>query len=75
MKPRAFSRLLAAEGTTLTTLINDMKRDFAVEELAHTDRSVVEIATELGYANPTSFARSFKKWMGMSPRKYRRSKV
>jgi AraC-like DNA-binding protein len=75
MKPRALSRLLAGEGTTLTTLINDLKRDFAVEELTHSNRSVVEIAAELGYSDPTSFARSFRKWMGVSPREYRRSKA
>ncbi len=74
VKPRAFSRLLAGKGTSLTTLLNNLKRDFAIRELTHSDRSVFEIASEMGYSDPTSFARAFKKWTEVSPREYRRSK-
>ena len=74
MKPRAMSRLLATHGTNLTKIINDMKRDVALEELENSDRSVLDIATSLGYGDPTSFARSFKKWTGASPREFRVAK-
>jgi AraC-like DNA-binding protein len=73
LKPRSFSRLLAREGTTVSALIEEIKREAATEALAHSDRSVVDIAAALGYSDPTSFARSFKRWTGVSPREYRRS--
>ena len=73
MKPRAFSRLLTAQETNLTTIINHLKQEYAEDELAHSDNSVANIATDLGYSDPTSFARSFKKWTNMSPREFRQS--
>ena len=73
MKPRAFSRLLATEGTNLTTLVSRLKQDFAEEALRGSTRSVADIAADLGYSDPTSFARSFKKWTKVSPREFRRS--
>jgi AraC-like DNA-binding protein len=73
MKPRAFSRLLTAQETNLTTIINRLKQEYAEDELAHSDSSVANIATDLGYSDPTSFARSFNKWTNMSPREFRQS--
>lgn len=73
IKPRTLARLLARESTTLSAVIDEMKREVATEELASSDRSVVDVAAALGYSDPTSFARSFKRWTGVSPREYRRS--
>jgi AraC-like DNA-binding protein len=72
MKYRNLTRFLTFKGTSLTTITNDLKRDFAIEALANEDVSVSEIATRLGYSDATSFTRAFKKWTGMSPMKYRR---
>jgi len=73
MKARALSRLLTQNQTTLTTLLNDLKRDLAVQEITHSGRSITGIAANLGYPDPTSFSRAFKKWTGKSPREYRKS--
>jgi AraC-like DNA-binding protein len=72
MKPRALSRLLTQNQTTLTTLLNDLKRDVAIKEMENTRCSITEIAANLGYSDPTSFARAFKNWTGKSPREYRK---
>jgi len=40
--------------------------------LRHTDRTVAEIGTSLGYVNPETFIRAFRKEFHMSPTQYRR---
>jgi AraC-like DNA-binding protein len=42
--------------------------------LLHTNKSVANIAAELGYM-PTNFARDFKKFFGYSPRSHRTNGV
>ena len=70
---RALERKLAAQGTTLRAVVNELKREAATEALAATDQSIAQIATSLGFSDPTGFARSFKRWTGQSPRGYRKS--
>ena len=43
----------------------------AQEMLTSTDCSVGQIANEIGYAQPATFMRAFKKVYGMSPTAYR----
>ena len=45
-----------------------MKR--ACELLRHTDLSILEVANAVGYPNGQHFAKSFKKFMGLSPSEY-----
>ncbi len=71
--PRTLSRLLAAEGTTLRRELDKMKEEFAADRLLNSDESVEAIASSLGFSDPTSFSRSFKRWTGKSPREYRRA--
>lgn len=39
--------------------------------LAETDARVADIASRLGYAEPSAFHRAFMKWTGMSPGAFR----
>lgn len=39
--------------------------------LTHSDMSIHQIATELGYQKSGSFAKTFKKQLGMLPTEYR----
>ena len=71
--PQALQRKLRAGGTTLTTVIRDLKKDQAIRELLQTDCSIGDIASTLGFNNPTSFTRAFKTWTGQSPREYRKN--
>ena len=72
MSRQSLQRRLKASGTTLSEQIAEVKKQRAGELLVETDRSVVEVATALGFTNPTSFARAFKSWTGESPREYRK---
>jgi len=48
-----------------------LKMNHAAHLLATTPKTVKEIADELGYPDPFSFSKSFKKWHALSPRRYR----
>jgi len=48
--------------------------DEARRLLRETKRSVVEVALEVGYANPSHFARFFRRETGLSPSDYRQQR-
>lgn len=67
-----FRRQLRREGTTLTRLVEDVRRDVAIRRLLDGNSTVEEIAVKLGYAEARSFTRAFRAWTGASPSAYRR---
>ncbi len=73
MSHRSLSRKLASEGMSIGSALDTLKCDAARSMLLNTELKIAEIATSLGYTDPTSFTRSFKRWTGMSPFEYRRS--
>jgi transcriptional regulator GlxA family with amidase domain len=46
-----------------------------VELLHRSDRSVKQVAWEVGFRNEKSFTRAFGKWTGRSPAEHRRTGV
>ncbi len=65
-------RRLQAEGTSFSELKDAARRDKAVYMLLHEDTPVNSIAEALGYSEPSTFHRAFKKWTGRTPGEYRR---
>lgn len=59
------------EGIPLSDYIMREKVRAAQKELMFTARSCDDIAVSLGFASQSHFGRVFKKWVGMSPGKYR----
>ena len=51
-----------------------LRLDTARRLLRETDRSVIEVANEVGYSNPSHFAQLFRKDPGLSPSDYRRER-
>ena len=47
----------------------------AEEILMKTDKNITEISMELGLTSPSNFARSFKKFTGLSPSEYRKKEA
>src|SRR5210317_137997 len=72
ISPQSLQRKLRANGTTLTAMVRELKKDRAIEELLRTNRSIGDIASALGFDNATSFTRAFKTWTGLPPREYRK---
>lgn len=53
--------------------LSRLKMNHAARMLANTPMTVKEVADRLGYPDPFSFSKSFKKWHALSPRQYRGS--
>jgi AraC-like DNA-binding protein len=68
---RTLNRKLAAEGSSLRELVDDMRLVMAEEYLLLTDLSVGEISMLVGFEAEKSFYRSFKRWTGTTPEAWR----
>lgn len=68
---RALQRALEAEGCSFSAVLDGLLKDRATDLLATTDRSLTEIALQLGYSDGAHFTRAFRRWTGMAPSRYR----
>lgn len=58
-------------GTSPISYLNRYRLSLAAEQLKETDRTVIEICSDIGIADSFYFSRLFKKTYGLSPRAYR----
>ncbi|MDD9940289.1 MAG: AraC family transcriptional regulator ligand-binding domain-containing protein [Myxococcales bacterium] len=72
MSQRTLARRLEAEGTTFGTILDETRWTRAVRYLDDGIIGVEEVAFLLGFSQPTSFYRAFKRWTGKTPQQYRR---
>ncbi|MCD6059982.1 MAG: AraC family transcriptional regulator [Moraxellaceae bacterium] len=68
---RTLRRRLAEEGVDFSSLVEEVRGTVAEELLTTTTLSLEEIASRLGYSEPSAFTRAFKRWKGEAPRDYR----
>ncbi len=67
-----FNRIfLSHTGYTVTSYINNLRLKQAVILLRTTDKSILDIALEIGYESHEGFTKAFKKKYGIAPKKYR----
>lgn len=69
--PSTLRRRLDDEGQSYRGIMDDLRRDLAIALLGESGKSVMEIAAELGFSDPSAFYRAFRKWTGACPGKYR----
>jgi AraC-like DNA-binding protein len=72
MSARTLHRRLDDEGTTFREVKDSVRREIALERLETSAASVAQIATELGYSEPSAFFRAFQGWTGVAPSMHRR---
>lgn len=60
------------EGCTITEFINRVRINNAVRLLQSTDMLVYEVAEKVGIVDPAYFTNTFKKYVGISPQKYKK---
>ncbi|MEM9058916.1 MAG: helix-turn-helix domain-containing protein [Pseudomonadota bacterium] len=72
MSKSKLSRFLASQGSSISAEIMDAKLVFARGKLRDSALEIEEIATRLGYADPSNFSRAFSRHVGMAPSRYRR---
>ena len=68
---RTLRRQLKAEGTTYQDVVSNFRIAMARRYLEETSLPVNEVATLVGYADPTNLYRSFRKLTGATPSVYR----
>lgn len=73
MTPATMRRRLHDEGESYQSIKDQLRRDLAIGYLSHSDRSVMDIALELGFSERSAFHRAFRKWTGASPGEFRRT--
>ena len=69
---RHLRRLLGQHGTSYERLVDEVRRDAALRLMADSTSSLTRIAYELGFQDPSSFTRAFRRWTGYSPSEFRR---
>jgi AraC-like DNA-binding protein len=73
VSPRTLQRRLSEEGTSFATVLDGFRRDLATRLLQDRSLGVGEIAYLLGYADPSTFHRAFRRWTGRSPLQFRKA--
>ena len=70
-RTQVYRKLKALTGNSFTDIVKQMKMHRAKELLSKTDKSVAEIAYELGFSDASYFSKVFKEIEGSSPTEYR----
>lgn len=71
MSPRTLLRRLHDEGTSFELLLTEVRRDMALVYVADDSIPLTEVASRLGYSEPSPFYRAFSRWFGSTPLTHR----
>ncbi len=75
MSVRTLQRRLADHGVDFSSILERARFDRAVALLADPSMSIVNITLELGYSEVSSFSRAFRRWTGMPPAEFRKTRL
>ena len=75
MSTRKLQRDLKLEGTTYQQLLTRTRRELAERYVGEGFSDLTEVAFVLGFADLSTFSRSFKRWTGVSPSRYRKQRT
>lgn len=68
---RSLRRRLAAEGKAYDDVLHEALAIVAKHFLRDPSRTIREIAYEMGFSDPSTFHRAFKRWTGTTPNAFR----
>jgi AraC-like DNA-binding protein len=71
MSERTLHRRLKAEHTSFQELMDDSRRELAMQYIRDRGAGLADVAYLLGFGDQSSFFRAFRRWFGMSPGQYR----
>ena len=66
--PATLRRQLRADGQSYLSIKDELRLARAQQMLGDGQRSIAEIASALGYSEPSAFYRAYRKWTARSPR-------
>jgi AraC-like DNA-binding protein len=70
LSTRTLQRQLADDGLTYRDLLDAVRYETAIDLMQDTDNTISDIASLLGYSDPSHFARAFRRMASVSPREY-----
>lgn len=70
---RTLNRRLAAAGTSFQEVIDQVRYEVARQLLGDSSIALDDVAAAVGYAGVTQFMRTFRRWAGTTPGRWRRS--
>lgn len=71
MSERSLQRRLTDEGVSFQSLVSQTRHQMALEHLADSSLSLIEVAYLLGYEDQNSFFRAFRQWEDKTPSEWR----
>lgn len=71
LSPRTLARRMQAQQLDFSTLVDQARRDAALHAVAETRQALADIGQSLGFAEPSTFWRAFKRWTGKTPAQWR----
>ncbi len=71
LSARTLQRKLHEMGTSHNELLDQMRRSLAMRYLREREMAICEVAYLLGFSEPSSFHRAFKRWTGVTPKEFR----
>lgn len=69
----ALRRKLAGEGTSYRQILDEVRKQLALDYLSKTQLTNDEISARLGYSDGANFRHAFSRWTGKTPSDYRRA--
>jgi len=71
---RTLARRLGEQGQTFEGLLDEARRELALQAVADPRQALLDIAQSLGFAEASTFYRAFCRWTGMPPVRWRRQR-
>lgn len=71
MSMRTLQRRLSKENSSVSALLESYRKQEALRLVSEGLSSLSDISSKLGYNEQSSFNRSFRRWVGLSPRAWR----
>lgn len=72
LSPRTLQRRLREAGLSFSQLVDETRQQLVLHYLCDPALELAEIAFLVGFSEPASLARAFRRWTGQSPGEYRR---
>jgi AraC-like DNA-binding protein len=73
VSPRTLQRRMEEDGTSFAVELDALRHEMAMRLLQDHTLAVYEVAFLLGYSEPSTFYRAFRRWKRLSPQEYRRT--
>jgi len=72
VSPRSLQRKLNEVGTSYQKVVEEVQRALSERYLKSSEMTICEISYLLGFSQQSAFQRAFKRWKGITPKKFQR---